>query len=178
MQRVSPTGFKQYEEHGRVKGCYNVIGDKDRIANTDEAILISTGFGTSAAISEAMDRPVVVTFQDSNMETVALKIREQYPDREIVILGDDDRHLPLKSPPLKNSGREAAEKTAASVSGVAIFPKFSDRENGREYTDFADISKRQGMAALKKQIITAEQALIKSKFNDQKKPIAREGGRV
>ena len=178
VQRVSPTGFKQYEEHGRVKGCYNVIGDKDRIANTDEAILISTGFGTSAAISEAMDRPVVVTFQDSNMETVALKIREQYPDREIVILGDDDRHLPLKSPPLKNSGREAAEKTAASVSGVAIFPKFGDRENGREFTDFADISKRQGMDALKKQIVTAEQALIRSKSHDQKKTIEREGGRV
>jgi len=177
VQRISPTGFKQYVEHGRVKGCYNVIGDKDRIANTDEAILISTGFGTSAAISEAMDRPVVVTFQDSNMETVALNLREQYPDREIIILGDDDRHLPLKSPPLKNSGREAAEKTAASVSGVALFPKFSDRENGRDFTDFADISKRQGIAELKKQIITIQQALIKSKSNDQEKEIEREGGR-
>ncbi len=156
MQRISPTGFKQYVENGRVKGCYNVIFDKDRIENTDEAILISTGFGTSAAINEAMDRPVVVTFQDSNMETVGLKLYEKYPDREIIILGDDDRDLPLKSPPLKNSGREAAEKqTADSISGVAIFPKFSDRENGSEFADFADTSKRQRMVALKKQIVDA-----------------------
>ena len=154
IQRIGPTGFKGFEKDARVAGCYHVIGRKDALAVDDlnEPLLISTGFGTSASIYMATGRPVIVAFQDNNLQAVAEEFKQIFPERTIAILGDDDRHLPERTPPLPNSGREKATEAAKAVGGVAIFPQFTTNEKGREFTDFSDLHRARGLDAVQRQV--------------------------
>jgi putative DNA primase/helicase len=161
-QRIGINGFKSYEKGARVAGCFYVIGGKEKLDSQDpqEPILISTGFGTSAAINAATDKPVVVSFQDNNLMDVAKSFKEMYPDRPVIICGDDDRHLPERVPPLPNSGREKAVEAAKAVDGRAVFPQFTPEEKGREFTDFSDLHRTRGLQAVERQI---KHALSKSR---------------
>lgn len=161
-QRIGPNGFKGYEKDAKVAGCYQVVGGKSALEAQDEhePVLISTGFGTSASIHMATGRPVVVAFQDNNLEDVAKEFKQQYPERTIAILGDDDRHLPERTPPLPNSGREKATAAAKAVGGRALFPQFTAQEKGREFTDFSDLHRTRGLAAVQRQV---EQGLAQAR---------------
>lgn len=156
VQRIGPNGFKGYEKDAKVSGCYQVLGGKEALAaeGAEEPVLISTGFGTSASIHLATGRPVVVSFQDNNLADVAKEISQQYPGRPVAIIGDDDRHLPERTPPLPNSGREKATEAAQATNGLAIFPQFTKEEKGREFTDFSDLHRTRGLAAVQRQVET------------------------
>lgn len=66
-------------------------------------------------------------------------------------MGDDDRFLPLRSPPLKNVGREKATEAAGSVSVARVlFPTFPAGENG---TDWNDLARRHGVKAVTRHIL-------------------------
>lgn len=161
-QRIGPTGFKGYEKDAKVTGCYQIIGGKSALEAQDEhePVMISSGFGTSASIQMATGRPVVVAFQDNNLQEVAQEFKQMFPERTIAILGDDDRHLPERTPPLPNSGREKATEAAKAVGGRAIFPQFTSQEKGREFTDFSDLHRIRGLAAVQRQV---EQGLAQSR---------------
>jgi len=161
-QRIGPNGFKGYEKDAKVSGCYQVIGGKDALEAQDEhePLMISTGFGTSASIHMATGKPVVVAFQDNNLQEVAQEFKQMFPERTIAILGDDDRHLPERTPPLPNSGREKATAAAKAVGGKAIFPQFTGQEKGREFTDFSDLHRARGLATVQRQV---EQGLAQAR---------------
>lgn len=161
-QRIGPNGFKGYEKGAKVSGCYQVIGGKDALAAQDahEPLLISTGFGTSASIHMATGRPVVVAFQDNNLQDVAQEFKQMFPERTIAVLGDDDRHLPERTPALPNSGRVKANEAAKAVGGRAVFPQFTAQEKGREFTDFSDLHRVRGLAAVQRQV---EQGLAQAR---------------
>lgn len=161
-QRIGPTGFKGYEKDAKVSGCYQVIGGKDALAAQDsqEPVLISSGFGTSASIHMATGRPVVVAFQDNNLKDVAQEFKQMFPERTIAVLGDDDRHLPERTPALPNSGRVKANEAAKAVGGRAIFPQFTAQEKGREFTDFSDLHRARGLATVQRQV---EQGLAQAR---------------
>ena len=162
LQRIGPNGFKGYKKDAKVEGCYYIIGGKDALKAQDEhePVIISSGFSTSASINIATGRPVVVAFQDNNLEKVAQEFKQTFPRRTIAILGDDDRHLPKRTPPLPNSGRKAATKAAQAVNGKAIFPQFTAQEKGSKFTDFSDLHRIRGLSTVKQQI---EQGLAQSK---------------
>ncbi|ELU9701950.1 DUF1738 domain-containing protein [Escherichia coli] len=162
VQRIGPNGFKGYEKDAKVSGCYQVIGGKDALAAQDahEPLLISTGFGTSASIHMATGRPVVVAFQDNNLQDVAQEFKQMFPERTIAVLGDDDRHLPERTPPLPNSGRVKTNEAAKAVGGRAVFPQFTAQEKGREFTDFSDLHRVRGLAAVQRQV---EQGLAQAR---------------
>ena len=153
-QRIGANGFKGYEEKARLSGCCQVIGGKNALAAQDahEPVLISTGFATSASIHLATGKPVVVAFQDSNLLDVAQEFKRAFPERTIAILGDDDRHLPYRTPPLPNSGKDKATAAAKAVGGRAIFPRFTSDEKGRKFTDFSDLQRVRGLATVQRQI--------------------------
>ncbi len=49
--------------------------------------------GAPATIHVATGRPVLVAFQNNNLQEVALEFKQQFSGRTIAVLGDD-RHLP------------------------------------------------------------------------------------
>ena len=146
---IGPNGFKSFAKGGRVGGCFHSIGDVHDQEEVEEGrpILITSGFGTGAVIAAATKRAVVCALSDWNLMAVAQGLHEKYPERDIVVLGDDDRHLPAKG--LPNSGREKAQAAAAAVGGVAVLPKFDELLPPEDHTDFADLAaaaEREGRA--------------------------------
>ena len=58
---------------------------------------------------------------------MAKALHAKYPDKPVIIAGDDDRHLVMSHG--YNPGREKAEAAAKAVGGKAIFPIFAPAEN-------------------------------------------------
>lgn len=64
---------------------------------------------------------------------VATALKDKYPDKAVIIAGDDDLHL-LNHPKVRaNPGREKAEKAAQAVGGKAVFPVFAPWRTGKRY---------------------------------------------
>jgi len=73
------------------------------------------GFGTGAA------------FDSGNLVSVAKALHEKYSEKEIVIAGDDDKHLELTHG--INPGRSKAEEAVRAVGGKVLLPIFAPNEN-------------------------------------------------
>jgi phage/plasmid primase-like uncharacterized protein len=149
MQTITEDGQKRFEKGGRKEGCFHVVGGQEALESAD-VILISEGYATAASVSEATGRPVVAAFDAGNLQAAALALRGKYPDKPIVICGDDDRHQE------KNPGRAKAEAAALAVGGKAVFPAFPQEEakvNPRAFTDFNDLARSLGKAEISRQVL-------------------------
>lgn len=131
------TGEKKFYSGGKIKGCFHTIGD---IEDSDY-ILICEGFATGCSVHMATGKPVIVAFQSTNLENVAIEIANKYRglNKKIIIAGDDDIYTvkPPNNEPY-NAGRIFAEKAAEKIQTIAVFPKFGDWA-GRGLTDFNDL---------------------------------------
>ena len=124
VQKIYPSGIKRFMKDGRVKGCFLKLG------TSIEQIVLCEGFATACTLREYTKETVIITFTCANLKDVALSIREQYPDAEILIAADNDAHTK------GNPGLAQARLVAALVNGDYIYPDFTD-ENF-EGTDFND----------------------------------------
>ncbi len=91
------------------------------------ALVISEGYATAAQVAEAVGHATVAAFDSGNLEAVAKALHAKFPDKPVIIAGDDDRHLVMTHG--NNPGREKAEAAAQAVGGKAIFPIFAPTEN-------------------------------------------------
>ncbi|MDR4515779.1 MAG: hypothetical protein MRK00_00005, partial [Nitrosomonas sp.] len=104
-------------------------------------------------VSQAMNCPVVAAFDSGNLISVAKLLRDKYPNKPIVIAGDDDQHLVALNG--KNIGREKALEAAQSVNGVAVFPVFAlNEQSSQKLSDFNDLANKStlGVEAVKRQV--------------------------
>ena len=67
----------------------------------------------------------------------ATALRERWPDKGIMIAGDDDHKLE------NNPGRVKDLGAAAAINGVAIFPELSAEQREQGITDFNDLGRAQ-----------------------------------
>ena len=95
-------------------------------------LIIAEGYATAGSIAEATQYPTVAAFDSGNLEPVAKALKEAFPDKPIVIAGDDDVaqscKMKAKDKATVNVGREKALETAKAVGGVAVFPIFAKGE--------------------------------------------------
>ena len=96
-------------------------------------VVIAEGYATAATLAEHGKVPTLAAYDSGNLLSVATSIRERWPDKAIVIAGDDDHGLE------NNPGREKALAAAEAVAGVAIFPNFSAEQRAQGFTDFNDL---------------------------------------
>ncbi|MDO4777666.1 MAG: zincin-like metallopeptidase domain-containing protein [Cardiobacteriaceae bacterium] len=151
VQRIGGNGFKQFESGCKAQGGFAVIGDSAEFAqDRSEPIIISTGMATAASIHLATGEPIVVAFQDSNLRAVAEAFKAMYPYRSFFIAGDNDQHNVTKG--LKNSGLESARAAAKAVGGRYAVPTFATGQQGKSYSDYSDLHRIAGLAAVKRQI--------------------------
>lgn len=145
LQRISGNGFKSLKKNGQKSGSYFVVGGE--LKNGDP-ILYAEGYSTSATISEATGRPVVMTVDAGNMPTVAAKLLEKYPDSQHVFLADDDRKNTA------NKGKEKAEQAATITNGIAQTPIFNNQEIEKGFSDFNDLGQSRGLEVVREQVET------------------------
>lgn len=139
VQKIGPDGFKQFQEDSRVEGGHFVIGDLSKPG----PLLIAEGYATAATVHELTGQPAIVAFNAGNLLSVAEIYRARFPERAILIAGDDDRHNEGTIGPdgrrKRNVGREKAEEAAAAIGGQAIFPMFAAGDKGTDWNDLAQL---------------------------------------
>ncbi|WP_051640631.1 hypothetical protein [Thiomicrorhabdus sp. Milos-T2] len=125
LEFIRPNGSKFPPLNSKPKGTYFVIpGESNRY-------VICEGFATGATLKEyyAQDDNVVIAFNAGNLLPVAQYFRNEYPESEMVIAGDNDFKNPV------NIGRDKAIATARLVGASYSIPEFSGDESGSDWND-------------------------------------------
>ena len=167
MQYIQEDGTKRFVKNSRKEGCFHPVGGMDAL-RTAPAIVIAEGYSTAGSISDAISHATVAAFDSGNLVAVATALKDKYPDKAVIIAGDDDLHL-LNHPKVRaNPGREKAEKAAQAVGGKAVFPVFAPGEREKDmagFTDFNDLAQksRLGMASVASQLKPAIEKAISEK---------------
>jgi putative DNA primase/helicase len=126
MQYIQEDGTKRFAKDSRKEGCFHVVGGGlDSLASAP-ALVIAEGYATAATLAEGLGHATVAAFDSGNLKAVAVTLNAKFPDKPIIIAGDDDRHLPMTLG--NNPGREKAIEAAAAVGGQAVFPVFAPGE--------------------------------------------------
>ena len=141
-QYIQEDGTKRFAKDSRKEGCFHVIGGLDGLAAAP-AIVIGEGYATAATLNKALGQPTVVAFDSGNLPAVAKALHEKFPDKPIIIAGDDDRAVEAAQG--INPGRVKAEEAAKAVGGVMFLPIFAPGEQAADpkgFTDFNDLAQK------------------------------------
>lgn len=135
LQRIYPDGTKRFLMGGKVSdGQFIIQGQPEK------PVAVCEGFATGASIYLATGWTVCVAFSANNLATVARATKEQFPDKSIIICGDND-----------DAGRKKGEEAAQTANAQLVFPNFTS-SNG---SDFNDLHQIEGIEVVRSQLETA-----------------------
>lgn len=162
MQYIQENGTKRFAKDSRKEGCFHVIGGMDALAKAP-ALVISEGYATAGSLSQALGFATVSAFDSGNLPLVAKALHEKFPDKPIVIAGDDDEHLEATQG--INPGRSKAEEAAKAVGGKVLLPIFAPGEqaaNPKGFTDFNDLANNSvlGKEGIERQVCSIIDSVI------------------
>ena len=151
FQAISPEGQKAFVTGIQKSGNFHLIGAHPGQDLSKGEIILCEGYATGASLHMATKKPIAVAFDAGNLESVAIKLREKFPQAQITICADND-HGMAKNRNVQNVGVEKAEKAAKAVGGRVKVPTFSKEEMAKGFTDFNDLHKARGLDAVRKQL--------------------------
>jgi antirestriction protein ArdC/phage/plasmid primase-like uncharacterized protein len=158
LQFISPEGQKRFLPGMEKNGNFHLITGEAFTPEKDLSqgeILLSEGYATGASLHMATGKPVAVAFDAGNLEPVARKLREKYPNASITICADNDHQHTRRTPEgveLWNKGVVMAQDAAKAVGGKVLAPLFNEEEQARGLTDFNDLHVSRGLEEVKRQI--------------------------
>jgi putative DNA primase/helicase len=138
IQFIKEDRTKRFAKNSRKHGCFRVIGAQNGPAAIQKiamspVVVIAEGYATAATIAKHGKVPTLAAYDSGNLLSVATALHQRYPDKAIIIAGDDDHGTE------NNPGREKALAAAEAVAGVAIFPNLSAEQRAQGFTDFNDL---------------------------------------
>ena len=136
-KRMGRKGFRKISRKTRM--LFHVVGAPNGAAALQKialspVVVIAEGYATAATIAKQGKVTALAAYGCGNLLPVATSLRQRYPDKAIVIAGDDDHRSE------NNPGRETAIAAAEAVAGVAIFPNLSAGQRAKGLTDFNDLA--------------------------------------
>lgn len=134
-------GFKQIFKDSRLQANFALIGAKS-VQDIKGDYNLVEGFSTGATIHEITGKPVIVCSTSNNLIHVATTLKDRQPNKEIIIMADDDRYLVDMGK--VNSGQAMAEKAAKAVNAHVISPDFAGENQDKNKTDFNDMARIKG----------------------------------
>ncbi|ESS71653.1 DNA primase TraC [Methyloglobulus morosus KoM1] len=127
LQSIQGNGIKRFAPGGEKQNTFHVAGGQGLYALAlSPTIIIGEGYATVDTLSQALGFPTIAAFDSGNLPNVARLLREKFPNKPIIIAGDNDLHLELTEG--RNPGKEKAHQAATLVNGTAIFPIFAQGE--------------------------------------------------
>jgi phage/plasmid primase-like uncharacterized protein len=153
VQTIAADGTKLYLAGAQKMGTFHLLGD----LRPGEPVAIAEGYATAASVHRATGMAVSVALDTSNLTAVALTLRQGDTDRPIYMAADNDHHLPLRDPPLPNTGKEKAEAAAIAAGGKVLLapeaPAQAAIGKGTDWNDYEAVYGRRTVeAALQVQI--------------------------
>ena len=133
LQRIYPDGTKRFLVGGKVSGGQFIIQGQP-----EKLVAVYEGFVTGASIHLATGWVVYVAFSVNNLATVAKTTKERFPDKTIIICGDNDE-----------AGSKKSEEAAQAENAQLVFPNFTN-DNG---TDFNALHQIEGIEAVRKRLV-------------------------
>jgi putative DNA primase/helicase len=139
IQYIKEDGTKRFAKNSRKHGCFHVVGVHNGAAALQKialspVVVIAEGYATAATIAKQGKVTALAAFDSGNLLPVATALHQRYPEKAIVIAGDDDHRIE------NNPGREKAMAAAEAVAGVAIFPNLTTEQRAKGLTDFNDLA--------------------------------------
>lgn len=125
-QTITPQGEKRLLTGSAKRGAYHAVNAPE----SPQSVLIAEGLAT--ALSVHLMRPdalTVAAIDAGNLLPVAEVMRRKHPKAQIIIAADNDHHQNGEA----NTGREAAEKAALSVSGWVALPPTDYKADWNDY---------------------------------------------
>jgi phage/plasmid primase-like uncharacterized protein len=138
IQYIKEDGTKRFARDSRKHGCFHVVGAAtapeglQKLAKVP-VVAIAEGYATGATVAKYGNVPAVAAFDSGNLLAVATALHERWPDKRIMIAGDDDHKLE------NNPGHVKALEAASAVRGMAIFPNLTAEQREKGLTDFNDL---------------------------------------
>ncbi|MDL2315538.1 ssDNA-binding domain-containing protein [Desulfovibrio sp. OttesenSCG-928-A18] len=154
LQTISPEGEKRFMYGMEKNGNFHMIAEPGKDLSQG-GIILTEGYATGATLHMATEKPVAVAFDAGNLEPVAKKLREKFPNAAITICADNDHQHTRKTPEGVepwNKGVELAQRAAQEVGGKVVVPIFTDEERGKGLTDFNDLHQSRGLDEVKRQV--------------------------
>ncbi|BEV72971.1 DUF927 domain-containing protein [Paludibacterium sp. THUN1379] len=138
LQLIGPDGQKRFLTGGQVRGTSLWLGQ----AEDASAWLLCEGWATACSLHQASKLPVCVAFNAHNLETVARQLAQDGPP--VFVCGDRDA---------SGTGQQAARKAGAQLGarGYVLLPDFGP-DADPALSDFNDLHRQQGLAALQQQL--------------------------
>jgi putative DNA primase/helicase len=169
MQYIQEGGTKRFAKDSRKEGCFHVVGTLAALAQAP-ALVISEGYATASSLSQSLGFATVCAFDSGNLPVVAKALHEKFPDKPVIIAGDDDRHLELTQG--VNPGRAKAQEAAKITGGKAMLPIFAPGENSYPVS-LAPVTpekfrehQRTGSALSEQQLAALDRMKGRTDFND------------
>jgi antirestriction protein ArdC/phage/plasmid primase-like uncharacterized protein len=88
LQTIDAEGRKRFVPGMEKSGNFHLISEPGKDLSQGE-ILLAEGYATGASLNMATGKPVAVAFDAGNLEPVARKLREKYPNAAITICADN-----------------------------------------------------------------------------------------
>ncbi|KTS31107.1 LPD7 domain-containing protein [Pantoea dispersa] len=146
LQYIPPDGEKYLYKDAPKSGHFRVEGG--RLSN-GEPILYAEGYATARSLHMIAGRPVVMTIDAGNMETVASVLKARYPDSPHLFMADVDHAKE------RNKGVLSANRAAAATGGAALLPDLTAAEIERGFTDYNDLHQSRGAERLQATLLPA-----------------------
>lgn len=145
IQTIAPDGTKRYLKDGRKAGLMHIIPGKK-----DTPLIIAEGYATAKSLHAATGFTTVVAFDGGNLPVIAETMRNQNPDRSIVIAADDDS---LKVEKVgHNPGLEAAKRAAERSNAQILKPSLTADEQLQSLTDHNDVHVARGFDLFRREV--------------------------
>lgn len=175
LQAIQSNGSKRFATNGKKEGNFHVIGGMKQLEEAP-VIIIGEGYATVKDISDTSKLATVAAFDSGNLSNVAKIMRNRFPDKPILIAGDDDVKSALTSKQKVNVGRVKAKEAAASVNGTAFFPVFAPHEAENGLSDFNDLKLKSklGKTGLERQVSNVIDKVVKNIKIDHSLPKVRQ----
>jgi putative DNA primase/helicase len=139
IQYIKQDGTKRFAKNSCKHGCFHVVGVHNGAAALQKialspVVVIAEGYATAATIAKQGKVTALAAFDSGNLLPVATALRQRYPEKAIVIAGDDDHRIE------NNPGLKKALAAAEAVAGVAIFLNLTTEQRAKGLIDFNDLA--------------------------------------
>ena len=166
VQTIQGSGRKMFAKDSVKQANFHVVGagghGLDALADAP-AIVISEGYASADSLSNVLGYPTISAFDTGNLELVAKALHMKYPNKPIVIAGDDDKHLEATQGYNLDEQRRLKHPSPLEVRFYfRSLPLVSNYQSLSSFPDFNDLATKSTLGAegIKRQVCTFVDAVI------------------
>lgn len=156
LQFIYPDGRKRFLPGGAKQGAFHVLGG----ITPGGRLYLAEGYATAASVYLATGESTAAAFDAGNLALAAAALRQGYPDLQLTLAADNDcwraEELGPDGGAKGNPGVAKATAAARRYQARLAAPDFTGLDWRDRPTDFNDLARLAGLAAVRRQLEQAD----------------------